>query len=87
VLCHVENADDLNREQGRASMKSKESLKEQGYTLAEEGVPPFGRPVTVVTADFCCIGFLDRSQNWRHFKDHGLIRNVIAWTVSEYEQR
>ena len=62
-------------------MTTKAQLKERGYKLPDEALPPFGRPVTVVTASSRCIGFLDEKQGWRQLKDHGLITDVIAWAV------
>ena len=54
-------------------------LKQSGYTPVEEAVPPIGHSVMVVTPHFRCPGFLDKSMNWRHARDHALIDNVIAW--------
>jgi hypothetical protein len=67
-------------------MTSKAELKEQGYTFPEEGLPAFGRPVTVVTPSFRCLGFLDKEQSWRQLKDHVLITDVIAWAVPYWER-
>ncbi|HEY0456999.1 MAG TPA: hypothetical protein VGE41_11535 [Verrucomicrobiae bacterium] len=60
-----------------------QALKSQGYTLAEEGIPAPERRVVLVTRQFRCIGFLDRAQNWRYERDHGLVRDVIAWIPME----
>jgi hypothetical protein len=62
------------------------SLKQQGYTLVEEAVPPVGYSVNVVTACVRCVGFLDQSLNWRYLRDHGLIRDVIAWAPVPYDK-
>jgi hypothetical protein len=59
--------------------ESKEELMARGYTLTEEAIPSPGTLVILVTPQVQCIGFLDPSFNWRYAKDHGLIRNVIAW--------
>jgi hypothetical protein len=59
--------------------ESKEELKAQGFTLTEDAIPSPGTPVLLVTPTIRCIGFLDNSFNWRYARDHGLIRDVIAW--------
>ena len=63
------------------------NLKEQGYTLVEEAVQPIGFSVNVVTGCMRCVGFLDQSLNWRYLRDHGLIRDVIAWALVPYAKK
>ena len=78
-----ESADDLNMRVG-ATSESKEILRQNGFTPVEEAVPPIGFSVMVVTRHFRCIGFLDRSLNWRYASDHGLLRDVIAWASADH---
>jgi hypothetical protein len=59
--------------------ESKTELMRKGFTPVDEGLPPYGRTVLVVTQNLRCIGFLDASMNWRYLKDHGLIHSVVAW--------
>jgi len=59
----------------------RDRLKQHGYTMVEEAIPPAGRAVSVVTVRFRCIGFMDASLNWRYQRDHGLIHDVIAWSA------
>jgi hypothetical protein len=59
--------------------ESEAELKMQGYTMADEAIPVPGAPVILVTRKTRCIGFLDQSFNWRYARDHGLVRDVIAW--------
>jgi hypothetical protein len=76
----------MTEEQQRMNER-KESLKKFGFIPVDEAVPPIGHSVTVVTARFRCIGFLDRLMNWRYVRDHGLIQNVIAWGVLDLEEK
>src|SRR4051812_15706031 len=78
-----ESADDLNMS-AAATTESKEMLRQNGYTPVDEAVPPIGYSVMVVTQHFRCIGFLDRSLNWRYASDHGLLRDVIAWASADH---
>jgi hypothetical protein len=77
------------RERTRANWmnESKENLKRFGFVPVEEGVPPIGHTVTVVTKHLRCIGFLDRCMNWRYVRDHGLIHDVIGWGVLDLEEK
>jgi hypothetical protein len=59
------------------------SLREQGYILPEEAMPPVGKCVVVLTSQARAVGFLDRSLNWRYKSDHGLMHNVVAWAKIE----
>jgi len=65
-------------------MNFKDQLKRAGYTLPEESLPPFGKPVTVVTPSFRTVGFLDGPEGWRHQSDQTLIDDVIAWGLLDH---
>ncbi len=64
-----------------------EQLKENGYTLVQESVPPMGFHVMVLSRRCRCVGYLDGSLNWRRLSDHGLIHEVIAWALLEREEK
>ena len=76
-------ADRMNRDRylGEIVNEQQSKLKQQGYVLVDEALPPTGHTVTVVTDRFRCIGFLDPQMNWRYMRDHGPIHNVVAWGV------
>ncbi|HUR47407.1 MAG TPA: hypothetical protein VMZ27_16105 [Candidatus Saccharimonadales bacterium] len=64
-----------------------ENLRAHGYTLVQESVPPIGFNVVVLSRRCRCLGYLDGSMTWRHASDHGLIQDVIAWSLLGQEEK